>query len=37
METDKLYELQPEVCSKSFGVDVAEIAHFPDKVIQDAR
>ena len=32
-----LYQLQPGVCSKSFGVDVAKIAHFPDAVIQDAR
>ena len=32
-----LYQLQPGVCSKSFGVDVAKIAHFPDHVIQDAR
>ena len=40
VENDKLtllYQLQPGVCSKSFGVDVAKIAHFPDKVIQDAR
>ena len=40
VEDDKLtllYQLQPGVCSKSFGVDVAKIAHFPDKVIQDAR
>ena len=32
-----LYQLQPGVCSKSFGVDVAKIAHFPDHVIKDAR
>ena len=32
-----LYQLQSGVCSKSFGVDVAKIAHFPDTVIRDAR
>ena len=32
-----LYQLQPGVCSKSFGVDVASIAHFPQHVIDDAK
>jgi len=32
-----LYQLMPGVCSKSFGIDVAKIADFPEEVIQEAR
>jgi len=32
-----LYQLMPGVCNKSFGIDVAKIADFPEEVIQEAR
>ena len=32
-----LYKLEPGVSEKSFGIDVAKIAHFPEAVIKEAR
>ena len=32
-----LYKLEPGVSEKSFGIDVARIAHFPETVIEEAR
>ena len=32
-----LYQLQPGVCSKSFGIEVARIADFPHDVVKNAK
>ena len=32
-----LYKLEPGICDRSFGIDVAKLANFPQSVVEDAR